>query len=106
MRASAVAAVVVALLGMGCATMTPEQQLRVDLLWEAARSCDHFGTLSVTGIDVEGTVSLRANADSRAEFRSFMECFREAVAVRIERRRHAGEPVPPELLREPTAEID
>jgi len=97
---------VVALLGMACSTMTTEQRLRVDLFWEAARECDHFGTLSVTGIDVEGTVSLRANADSRAEFRPFMECFRQAVGARIERRRQAGEAIPPELLKEPTAEID
>jgi len=85
---------------------TSLQRLRGDLFWDAARECDHFGTLSVTGIDTGGTVSLRANADSRAEFRPFMECFRHAVGARIERRRQAGEPVPPELLTEPTAEID
>jgi hypothetical protein len=104
--AGVVVVAVVALLGVACTTMTPEQHLRFDLFWEAARECDHFGTLSVTGIDVEGTVSLRANADSRAEFRPFMECFRQAVGARIERRRQAGEPIPPELLKEPTAEID
>jgi hypothetical protein len=106
MRVGVVVGVIVALLGTACATMTPEQRLRGDLFWDAARECDHFGTLSVTGIDTGGTVSLRANADSRAEFRPFMECFRHAVGARIERRRQAGEPVPPELLTEPTAEID
>ena len=51
-------------------------------------------------------MSLRANADSRAEFRPFMDCFRQAVAARIERRRQAGELIPPELSKEPQAEID
>jgi hypothetical protein len=107
LRAGTVGLAVLTLLGMaGCATMTPEQRLRVDLLWAAARECDHFGTLYVTGIDAEGTVSLRANADSRAEFRPFMDCFRQAVAARIERRRQAGEMIPPELSKEPQAEID
>src|SRR5882762_7525428 len=92
MRVGVVVGAIVALLGTACATMTPEQRLRGDLFWDAARECDHFGTLS-----------LRANADSRAEFRPFMECFRHAVGARIERRRQAGEPVPPELLTEPTA---
>jgi hypothetical protein len=105
-RVGVVVGAIVALAGTACATMTPDQRLRGDLFWEAARECDHFGTLSVTGIDTGGTVSLRANADSRAEFHPFMECFRQAVGARIERRRRAGEPIPPELLTEPTAEID
>ena len=49
----------------------------------------------VIGIDVDGTISLRANAESRAELRPFLECLRQAVRSRVERRRQAGEPVPP-----------
>ena len=94
------------LLATGCATVTPAEHLRNDVFWDAAHECDHFGTLNVVGIDVDGTVSLRANAESRAELRLFLECLRQAVRSRVERRRQAGEPVPPELLIEPTAEID
>ena len=108
MRTGAVVggAIAALLVTAACSTMTPEQHLRMDVFWEAARECDHFGTLSVTGIDVDGTVSLRANADSRAEYRPFLACFRQAVGARIDRRREAGLLVPPELLKEPNAEID
>ena len=93
------------LLWSGCATWA--RDVRTEIYWDAAVQCEsRYRTLHVDRVDMDGTVTLHADAESRHELAPFTDCYRKAVQARIERRRQAGVEVPDTLNREPTVEVD
>ena len=60
----------------GCATVrdTPAQ----DLAWERWQTCDHFATISLERIDLDGRLVVRGYEHEAAPFAS---CVREAAAA-------------------------
>jgi hypothetical protein len=94
------------LLAGGCASSTRDG-LRVEIYWDAAVECEsRYRTLHLDHVDMDGNVTMHADAESRHELQAFTDCYRKGVQARIERRRQAGLEVPDTLNREPTAEID
>jgi hypothetical protein len=90
-----------------CATMTPEARLKDEIYWEAAKECEsRYRTLHLDRIDLDGSASMHADAESRHELPAFNECYRQGVRTRAEKRRQAGLPVPETLNQEPTADLD
>src|SRR5215470_12378684 len=97
----------VALLGAGCSSMTPEQQLSHEIFVEAAGHCEsRYHTLHVDQITLDGGLKLHADADSRGEIRQFIACYREAIKERAESLKKAGKSVPDTLMSEPDVELD
>ena len=95
------------LLVAGCVTMTPEAKLRNEVFWEAAKECEgRYRTLHLDNIDPSGGITMHADAETRAELAAFKQCYAKAVQTRVDARRKAGEPVPPELLEEPSVSLD
>jgi len=95
-------------LGAGCAmTLTPEQKLSHEIFVEAAHECQsRYHTIHVDLIDLEGSLKLHADADSRGEYRAFVACYHDALKARAEARQKAGLPVPDTLMHEHDVELD
>ena len=103
------AMIVAALLaGAGCAgTLTPEQKVSHEIFVETAHGCEsRYHTIHVDQVDLEGSLKLHADADSRGEYRYFVACYHDGLKARAEARRKAGLPVPEGLTREPDVELD
>jgi hypothetical protein len=99
--------IVLALAGAGCVTLTPEQKLSHELFVEAAHQCEsRYHTIHVDQIDLEGSLKLHADAESRSEYRPFVACYHDALKARAEARRKAGLPVPETLMHEHDVELD
>jgi hypothetical protein len=99
--------IVLALAGAGCVTLTPEQKLSHELFVEAAHQCEsRYHTIHVDQIDLEGSLKLHADADSRSEYRPFVACYHEALKAHAEARRKAGLPAPETLMHEHDVELD
>jgi hypothetical protein len=92
----------------GCASnMSPEAKLRNDVFWEAATQCESkYRTLHLDRIDIDGGITMHADAETRSELQPFKDCYRQAVKDRIEKRQKAGLPIPAELNVEPTVDLD
>ena len=100
-------AMLVALVGAGCANLTPEQKAMHELFLDVAYQCEtRFHTIHVDQVDLEGGVQIHADADSRTEYRPFVACYSEGLKARAEALRKAGKPVPDALLREPDVQLD
>ena len=97
-----------ATLAVGCAaTMAPGARLRNEMFWEAATECENkYRTLHLDRIDIDGSISMHAEAESRSELEPFKKCYRQAVNDRVDQRRRAGLPIPDELTADPTVELD
>jgi len=96
-------------LAAGCATgpMSPEARLRSDLYWDAARQCEsRYRTLHLDRIDLDGNVSMHADADTRADLEPFRKCYRDTLKTEVEHRQQAGLAVPAMPPREPSADLD
>lgn len=97
----------VTLVAACAATMSPGARLRNEVFWEAARQCENrYRTLHLDKIDIDGGISMHADAESRSEIEAFKKCYRQAVNDGVEQRRRAGLPIPDELTAEPTVELD
>jgi hypothetical protein len=95
------------LLGAGCASMTSEQRLSHEVFLEAAGHCEnHYHTLHVDQIDLEGNLKVHADAESRGEIRQFIACYRATIKDRADDLRKAGKGVPDLLLKDPDVELD
>jgi hypothetical protein len=96
------------LLGAGCAgNMTPEQKMAHDIFLEVAGHCEsRYHTIHVDQVDAEGGLKIHADADSRTEYRAFVDCYAEGLKSRAETRRKAGLPVIESLTRAPDVELD
>ena len=95
------------LVAAGCETATPDARLRHEVFWDAAKACEsRYRTLHIDRIDSDGNVSLRADAESRAELPAYTECYRNGVRAQIESRRKAGLTIPDMPAEEPTADLD
>jgi hypothetical protein len=102
-------AMLMALVGAGCApaNLTPEQKAMHEIFVEVAYQCEtRFHTIHVDQVDLDGGLTIHADADSRTEYRPFVACYSDALEARAEARRKAGQPVPDALLREPDVELD
>jgi hypothetical protein len=102
--------VVVVGLAVGvCAALSQQladDEFFVDVYWTVAREFEaHYPALHVDRIAPDGGLSLRAAADSRIGAAGFRECYWTGVPARVERRRAAGLPVPPDVNRHPDIEI-
>src|SRR5215468_12477770 len=98
---------VIAVLGVGCVTLTPEQKLAHQIFVETAYRCEsRYHTIHVDQIDLEGGLQVHADADSRTEYRPFVACYWDGLKARAEALRKAGKPVPDALLREPDVQRD
>lgn len=108
MRTLAIRLMATVTLVAGCAaTMSPEARLRNEVFWEAATRCESkYRTLHLDRIDIDGGITLHADAETRSELQPFKECYRKAVSDRVEQRRRAGLPVPAELTVEPSVDLD
>ena len=108
MRTLAILVMPTVTLVAGCAVgMSPGAKLRNDVFWEAATQCENrYRTLHLDRIDIDGRISLYADAESRGEFDAFTTCYRQGVNDRVEQRRRAGQPIPDELTTAPTAELE
>jgi hypothetical protein len=96
---------------VACAPLSPEEKLRqefmLDVYWDAAHDCEgKHRTLHVEGVQMDGDLSLRADADSRIDAAAFRECYRDGIRDRVERRRQAGLPVPETVNMNPDIDID
>jgi len=90
-----------------CVSMTPDQKIRNDLYWDAAKDCEgQFRTLHLDRVDPEGNVSLHADAETRQELPGYNACYRAAVKKLIERRKQGGLAIPEGVNEEPTADLD
>jgi hypothetical protein len=88
----------IALLLVGCAT-TPEGRLRnalvTEIYWDAAQECQvHFPSLHRDRIALNGNLELDVDAGQTQDIPDFAKCYWEAIAVRVEKRRAAGLPMP------------
>jgi hypothetical protein len=103
-----IAMLVTALSLAGCAmALTPEQKMLHELFVEAAHQCEsRYHTIHVDQVDLDGGVKIHADADSRSEYRAFVNCYVEGLKARAEARRKAGLDVPDALTREPDVELD
>jgi hypothetical protein len=108
MRAPAILVMATVTLVAGCAAaMSPGATLRNEVFWEAATQCENrYRTLHVDRIDIDGGISLHADAESRGELEPFTKCYRQAVNDRVDQRRRTGLPIPDELTVAPTVELD
>jgi len=98
---------VIAVLGVGCVTLTPEQKLAHQIFVETAYRCEsRYHTIHVDQIDLESGLSIHADADSRGEYRAFVACYHEGLKARAEARRKSGLDVPEMLTRTPDVELD
>jgi hypothetical protein len=97
-----------ALLAAGCAAnMTPEQKMAHEIFVQVASHCEsRYHTIHVDQIDLEGSLKVHADADSRTEYRAFVTCYVEGLKARAEERRKAGQAVLEELTRTPDVELD
>jgi hypothetical protein len=100
--------VVMALLLVGCASaMTAEQKRLHEIFVEVAHRCEsRYHTIHVDQIDLDGGLKIRADADSRSEYRQFVSCYLEGLRIRAEALRKAGQDVPEGLTREPDVALD
>lgn len=97
----------IVLLGLGCVSMTPEQRLSHEVFLEAAGHCEgRYHTLHVDQVDLDGNLKVHADADSRAEIRQFIACYRETIKDRADSLRKSGKPVPDLLMKDPDVELD
>jgi len=97
-----------ALVIAGCAgNMTPEQKMAHEIFVQVASLCEsRYHTIHVDQIDLEGGLKIRADADSRTEYRPFVACYVEGLKTRTEERRKAGQPELEGLTRVPDVELD
>jgi hypothetical protein len=97
-----------ALLSAGCAAnMTPEQKTAHEIFVQVASHCEsRYHTIHVDQIDLEGSLKVHADADSRSEYRAFVTCYVEGLKARAEERRKAGQPVLEGLTHVPDVELD
>jgi len=89
---------VIALLLVGCAT-TPEGRLRnamvTEIYWDATLECEvHFRSLHRNHIALNGDLELDVDAGQTQDIPYFAQCYWEAIAARVEKRRAAGLPMP------------
>jgi hypothetical protein len=99
--------IVLALAGAGCVTLTPEQKLTHELFVEAAGECEsRYHTIHVALVGLDGSLQARADADSRGQYRAFVDCYHDALKARAEARRKAGLPVPEALMQEHDVGLD
>ena len=125
MRALAILVMATVTLIAGCAAvMSPGAKLRNEVFWEAATQCES-DTLLIVGsnmpyaeflpaegkargvqIDIDGRITMHADAESHGELEAFTKCYRQAVSDRVDRRRRAGLSIPDELTVAPTVELD
>ena len=95
------------LFGAGCVTLTPEQKLAHEIFVEVASHCEsRYHTIHVDQIDLDGGLSIHADADSRGEYQAFVACYHQGLKARAEGRRKAGLDVPEALTRMPDVELD
>ena len=108
MRALAILVMATVTLIAGCAAvMSPGAKLRNEVFWEAATQCENsYRTLHLDRIDIDGRVTMHADAESHGELEAFTKCYRQAVSDRVDRRRRAGLSIPDELTVAPTVELD
>jgi hypothetical protein len=90
--------------------LEPESRLRndvfLDVYWNAPRECEsRYHTLHVERIGVDGSLSVSAAAESRAEAQRFRECYWDGVRERVEQRRAAGLIVPGDINLHPDIEF-
>ena len=80
---------IVASLALGaCATMSPEEQHRNSVLWDAAEQCRRsFATIRPERIDSFGRLAFTYYVD--AERDAFLRCYRETAAARLNTRPEA-----------------
>ena len=91
----------------GCASAAPDAALRNEIYWDSAVECEsRYRTLHLDQIDSQGNATLHADAETRHELGPFTDCYRKAVRARVERKRQAGQPLPEEFDRVPSADID
>jgi hypothetical protein len=111
MKTVMTALVVAATVGLGACASTPEGRLRNevfhDLYWTASKQCeDRYHTLHVDRIGTDGSLSVSADAESRAEAQPFRDCYKKMVQERAEQRRAAGLALPEGINLEPEVDID
>jgi len=84
---------VIAVLGAGCVTLTPEQKLAHQIFVETAYRCEsRYHTIHVDQIDLEGGLQVHADADSRGEYRAFVACYHEGLQAQADGDGYAGKP--------------
>jgi len=98
----------IALFLSGCVTaMTPEQKALHQIFVEVAHRCEsRHHTIHVDQVDLDSGLKIHADADSRSEYRAFVNCYREGLKTRAEAHRNEGRDVPEALTREPDVELD
>ena len=108
MRALAILVMATVTLVAGCAAgMSPGAKLRNEVFWEAATQCENsYRTLHLDRIDIDGRISMHADAESHGELDAFTKCYRQAVNDRVNQRRRTGSSIPDELTAAPTVELD
>jgi hypothetical protein len=107
MNSLRILATVVVLLGAGCVSLTPEQKVAHQTFMEAAYQCEsRYHTIHVDQIDLEGSLQIHADADSRGEYQAFVTCYHEGLRARVEARRKAGLDIPEGLTRAPEVVLD
>jgi hypothetical protein len=111
MRAVIIGGVLAVIVAFGaCASMSDSSsssELFLDLYWTASRQCEaRYRTLHVDSIGVDGSLSLRADAESRGELASFRDCYWKAVRERADQRGAAGSTLPDNINLQPDVEID
>lgn len=98
--------IVLALVGAGCVTMTPEQKLTHELFVAASGKCEsRYHTIHVDLVGLDGSLQIHADAESRGEYPGFVACYHEALKASAEARRKAGLPVPEALIQEHDVEL-
>lgn len=94
----------------GCASTTDGglgREFFHDVYWAVASECEgRYRTLHVERIATDGGLSVSAAANSRIEAADFRNCYWSGVTARVERRRAAGLPVPPDVNLHPGIDID
>lgn len=65
-----------------------------------------YRSLHVDRVQMDGDLSLKANADSRIDAAAFRQCYRDGIRDRVERRRQAGPPVPETVNMTPSDTVD
>ena len=85
MRSIGVSLLMLVVMAAGCATVrnTPAQ----DLAWERWKTCDHFATITLERIDLDGRLVVRGYESEAARFTA---CVREAAADQVRRGIAAG----------------
>ncbi len=98
------------LLGVGCGPVSPATQLSKEMYftvyWDAARQCERqFSSVRVAQLYPEGRLIVEIGEGNRASARSFIECYWQGIAQRVEARRRAGQPVPESLTSQPPVDV-